>query len=138
MDRLEAEILEIVSKRSAANDALRNAKFTADQAQLQLKNAQEFLFSLEQEVNYRMTLLSQLRGDKQQLQQPGSIASVSVSSIGNGYSNPFEAAYAAPPQIGIGSYPNTANNIGSQPTGIEVVGGRKVRSEGAEAMRAML
>ena len=69
MDKLEAEILEIVAQRSAANNALRNAKMTAEQAQLQLKGAQEFLFSLEQEVNYRMTLLWQLRGDRSQSYQ---------------------------------------------------------------------
>lgn len=126
MDKLEAEILEIVSQRSAANNALRNAKLTAEQAQLNLKNAQEFLFSLEQEVNYRMTLLGQLKGTPMMTGTPQNLNAYTLQpSIPSVYD-----PYGAPPQVS--SVPP------ANPTGIEVVAGRRVRSEDAVAMRAML
>ena len=128
MDKLEAEILEIVAQRSAANNALRNAKMTAEQAQLQLKGAQEFLFSLEQEVNYRMTLLGQLRGDRSQSYQTGTMTPVASPSFD---------PYAAPTQLNQ-NFASISSTPAAPPAGIEVVGGRRVRSEDAVAMRAML
>ena len=141
MDRLEAEILEIVSQRSAANAALRNAKMTSEQAQLNLKSAQEFLFSLEQEVNYRMTLLGQLRGDRLQPQisftsNGGTSTSLNIAPNAN-IINPYDP-YGAPSQQAGQNFANVSSIPTPSPAGIEVVGGRRVRSESAEATRAML
>lgn len=133
---LENEVLELVKQRTSANQGIIDAMRRANEANVALSAAREMLNLLDQEVQYRMALIGQMKG------QPtgGALAgsrywdapppTPPANDWASATSSPnesFDRVYGVP--AGVGSIPATPNRIPGAP---------RVRSESAEDMRAML
>jgi hypothetical protein len=125
---LEADVLQLVSQRMAATQQIAIATQEATLANAKLQAAQNMLKQIEFEVQYRLSLVQQMKGG--QTTRLETVASgVDFITAGPYPQSPIDG-YFAGNTVGIGSIP-------PQPAPMTVVeGGRRVRSESAEAVRA--
>ena len=59
---LQEDIIQLVKQRSGARGEISNAMLALNQANARLTAAKDYLMGLEQEVQYRMNLIAQMRG----------------------------------------------------------------------------
>jgi hypothetical protein len=121
---LESQVLELVSQRMAANSQIAAAMQDAALANAKLQAAQQLLKQIEFEVQYRLSLIGQMKGgNPAAMNQANFVAMPEVQDM----------SYMTAPMSGhFGSIP-------VQPAPITVIeGGRRVRSESAESVRAAM
>lgn len=126
---LEGEILELVRRRNAANAAISSAKYAAETANVQLRMANDQMISVEKEVQYRLGLIGQLRGDAPRTQATHATI---YPPAGTGYVDYEASGMGVSIPAGVGSIPS----MSSVATINE--GGRRVRSESAEGLRSVI
>lgn len=115
---LESQVLELVGQRMAANQEIANATIAANEANARVQAAQQRLRQLEVEVNYRLALAHQMKGGIGPA--PGDVDSSTQR---------FESGYGVSIPAGVGSIPAPMT---------VVEGGRRIRSESAESVRAAM
>ena len=126
---LESQVLELVGQRMAANSQIAAAMQDAALANAKLQAAQQLLKQIEFEVQYRLSLIGQMKGRQ----------SVQMTTTSTGYA---DFTFDGPDGISPLDQRFLGGNIGSippQPSPITVIeGGRRVRSESAESVRAAM
>jgi len=119
---LESQVLELVNQRMSANSQIATAMQDAALANAKLQAAQNLLKQIEHEVNYRLALVQQMKGGPVSTFVPQYEVAVPQ----------FESGYGVSIPQGVGSIP-------PQPAPMTVVeGGRRIRSESAESVRAAM
>lgn len=122
---LQEDILGLVKQRGSAQHEIAQAGLALNQASARMQGAREILQQLESEVQYRMSLISQMRG--------GGPPPIQVPA--QYYPPTLHDVYA--PQIGV------PPGVGSIPSVIPFAspadpGGRRIRSESAEDVRSAI
>lgn len=111
---LEADILTLVQQRLAANTEIANATQAANTANARVQAAQANLTQLQNEVNYRLDLISRMKGESP-TQIHGPSLHLAPAQSGNPYWDASPPAYlngmgvSIPP--GVGSIPPPAPRI---------------------------
>lgn len=133
---LQEDIIQLVKQRSAARGEISNAMLSLNQANARLTAAKDYLMGLEQEVSYRMQLVSQMRGDDPIIQysafagpQPWTYTS-SEPTMNIQFDNPRDI----PNGHGV-SIPDGVSSIPAPRNVTTMPGVRGVRSESAAAER---
>jgi hypothetical protein len=127
---LEADVLELVKQRLVANQAIINATAAANEANSRLQAAQQHLRNLEQEVNYRMALIGQMKGggaDK-------TFSVITNTSPNNIYLGNMNEPQGYESGMGV-SIPPGVGSIAPLNQPRIVPSGPRIRSESAEGVR---
>jgi hypothetical protein len=116
---LEMELIPLMTERMTAGNAIRSAQAAANRANQALEAAREELARIEGEVNYRLSVIAQMKGQQfQPIGQPQQQFAPSPRQFAD-YPVPPSPYYApvtpypAAPVEGVGSYP--APNRGLYP-----------------------
>lgn len=112
---LETQIIELVGRRAAVLKEISVANTALAQAQIRAASAKDEILQLDQEVQYRMSLIDQMKGRQPTVVHGPSGVQQGMTVIPGGF---------------VGSVPSSTTGI---VTGID---GRRVRSESAEGVRA--
>jgi hypothetical protein len=116
---METELVPLMSQRAQAGSAVRQAQQAANRANQQLDAAREELAQIEGEVNYRLSVIAQMKGQSFQpidVRQPQFAAPQPRFNDYPQQPSPYYSPvvpYPPVPTEGIGSFP--APNIGLHP-----------------------
>lgn len=125
---LQQDIVEMVQRREQAQQGISQAMAAVSDSNSRLQIAQQNFQNLEREVQYRMSLIHQMKGSSAPLEIHGAAHAIFAAYDAPQTEYPNGMGVEIP--AGVSSIPSR-----QAPPPTEITGGRRVRSESAEGFR---